>query len=161
MFTTLATAVDDPVERLRIIHETNKGAKDEHHAIGADMLQNWAEFAAPTTFSLAARVYTAMRVGKRTPPPYNVIISNVPGPTFSLYLAGARVAGLFPLGPVLDGLGLNITVLSHLDKVGFGFIADRDAMPSLWGLTEFVREAVEELLLAAASNGVDQVTSPG
>ena len=148
MFTTLATEFDDPVERLRAIHDTNKGAKEEHHAIGADLLQNWAEFAAPNTFSLAARVYTALRVGKRTPPPYNAIISNVPGPDFPLYVAGGRIEALYPLGPLLDGLGLNITVLSYLNSVGFGFMADRDAMPNLWDLARFVPEALEELLAA-------------
>jgi len=151
MFTTLATAIDDPGDRLREIHEANQGAKAEHNAIGADTLRNWAEFPAPATFALAARVYTALRVGDRTPPPYNVIISNVPGPPFPLYLAGGRVEALYPLGPVSDGLGLNVTVLSYIDSVGFGFIADRDAVPDLADLASLVPDALGELMEGTTS----------
>jgi WS/DGAT/MGAT family acyltransferase len=151
MFTTLGTAVEDPVDRLREIHEANKGAKAEHHAIGADTLRNWAEFPAPATFALAARVYTSLRVGERTPPPYNVVVSNVPGPPFPLYLAGGRVEELYPLGPIFDGLGLNITILSYVDSVGFGFIADRDAIPDLAELARFVPHAVGELIEATTT----------
>ena len=117
LFTTLATDVDDPVERLMVIHEANKGAKEEHKAIGADMLQNWAEFAAPTTFSLAARAYSALKLADRHPVVHNLVISNVPGPPMPLYFAGAQLTALYPLGPIFDGAALNITVLSSNGKV--------------------------------------------
>src|SRR5690348_2971237 len=81
-------------------------------------------------------------------PRYNVIISNVPGPPFPLYLAGGRVEALYPLGPVFDGLGLNITVLSYIDSVGFGFIADRDGVPDLAELASLVPDAIGELIEA-------------
>src|SRR5260221_9046664 len=78
MFSTLATDIDDPVERLRVISDANKAAKEEHNAIGADMLQDWANFAAPTTFSLAARVYSGLRLAERHSPVHNLVVSNVP-----------------------------------------------------------------------------------
>ena len=94
-------------------------------------------------------------MGVRTPPPYNVIISNVPGPPFPLYVAGGRIVALYPLGPLLDGLGLNITVLSYLDSVGFGFIADRDAMSDLGDLAGYVPDALAELVAAATAIRAD------
>ena len=149
MFTLLATDVEDPVERLMTIREATKGAKETHNALGANLLQNWAEFAAPTTFSLAARLYSNMRLVERHPVVHNLVISNVPGPPFPLYFAGARLVALYPLGPIFDGAGLNITVISYIDSVDFGFIADRDLVPDVWDLAGFVPEAVAELLKAA------------
>ncbi len=149
LFTTLATDVDDPVERLMVIHEANKGAKEEHKAIGADMLQNWAEFAAPTTFSLAARAYSGLKLADRHPVVHNLVISNVPGPPMPLYFAGAQLTALYPLGPIFDGAALNITVLSYMDDVDWGFIANPDTVPALWDLAHAVPEALAELKKAA------------
>jgi WS/DGAT/MGAT family acyltransferase len=149
LFTTLATDVEDPVERLMVIHEANKGAKEEHNAIGANLLQNWAEFAAPTTFSLAARLYSSMKLAERHPVIHNLVISNVPGPPMPLYFAGARLTALYPLGPVMDGAALNITVLSYMETVDWGFIACRETVPGLWDLAGYVPEALAELKKAA------------
>jgi WS/DGAT/MGAT family acyltransferase len=151
LFTTLATDIADPVERLHVIHEANKGAKEEHNAVGADMLQTWAEFAAPTTFSLAARMYTGLRLAERHPVVHNLVISNVPGPPFPLYFAGAKLVGLNPLGPIFDGSGLNVTVLSYVDNIDWGFIACRELMPDLWDLAGAIPDSQAELLKAAQS----------
>ncbi len=149
MFTSLATHIEDPVERLRTIHEATRGAKEEHNAIGAAMLQNWAQFAAPTTFNLAARAYSAMNLAEKHRPIHNLVISNVPGPPFPLYLGGAELVAVYPLGPVLEGAGLNVTVLSYKDAVDFGFIVSQNLCPDLWTLAEAVEPAFEELMHAA------------
>ncbi|HEY8042506.1 MAG TPA: wax ester/triacylglycerol synthase family O-acyltransferase, partial [Polyangiaceae bacterium] len=129
MFTSLATDVAEPLQRLRAIQSVTRGAKDEHHAIGADLLQNWAEFAAPTTFSLAARLYARMKLADRHPPVHNLVISNVPGPPFPLYLAGAELVAAYPMGPVFEGAGLNVTVLSYKGSLDFGFNAAANSVP--------------------------------
>jgi WS/DGAT/MGAT family acyltransferase len=145
MFSSLMTDVEDPIERLRAIAAGNNRAKEIHKMVGADTLMQWAEHAAPNTFSLAARLYSSLRLSERHPVVHNLIISNVPGPPMPLYLAGARLLGLFPLGPVMDGAGLNVTVLSNDDRVGFGFIACRELVPQLWDLADAVPEALAEL----------------
>ncbi|MBA3654498.1 MAG: DUF1298 domain-containing protein, partial [Actinobacteria bacterium] len=142
---------ENPVERLRAIAASTKGAKEEHNAIGADMLQNWAEFAAPTTFSLAARAYSSLKLAERHPVVHNLVISNVPGPPIPLYFAGARLTALYPLGPIFDGAALNVTVISYMDNVDFGFIACRETVPSLWDLAGFIPEALAELVKEAAA----------
>jgi WS/DGAT/MGAT family acyltransferase len=149
MFTSLATDIEDPVERLRAIQATTRGAKEEHNAIGARMLQDWAEFAAPTTFSLAARFYTRMKLADRHRPIHNLVISNVPGPPFPLYLAGAELVAAYPLGPVFEGAGLNVTVLSYQSSIDFGFNAATNAVPDLWTMAEYVEPAYEELVEAS------------
>jgi WS/DGAT/MGAT family acyltransferase len=149
MFSSLASDIDDPGDRLRMIAETNEGAKEDHELVGANLLQNWAEHAAPNTFSLAARVYSGLRLADRHPVVHNLVISNVPGPPIPLYFNGARLVVLHPLGPVMDGAGLNVTVLSNMDTIGFGFIACTELMPELWDLSDAIPGAVEELLEAA------------
>lgn len=149
MFVSLATDVEDPVERLQRIHELTANAKEEFRAVGADVLTNWTEFTGPRVFGQAVRLYSRMQLADRHPPALNFIVSNVPGPPIPLYLAGGRLVALYPLGPVFDGMGLNITVLSYMDTVGFGFLACRELMPDLWEMGRFVEEALEELMSRA------------
>lgn len=149
MFTSLATNLDDPAERLRAIQHVTRGAKHEHNAVGADMLQNWAEFAAPSTFALAARAYARMRLADVHRPIHNLIISNVPGPRFPVYLAGAELVGAYPMGPVMEGAGLNLTVMSYKEFVDFGFMVASDLVPDVWDLAGDVRPAYDELVAAA------------
>jgi hypothetical protein len=94
-------------------------------------------------------MYSGLRLANRHPVVHNLIISNVPGPPIPLYFNGGRLVELHPLGPVMDGAGLNVTVLSNMDAIGFGFIACRELMPDLWDLAEAVPDAVAELVEAA------------
>jgi WS/DGAT/MGAT family acyltransferase len=149
MFSSLASDIEDPGERLQAIAKTNEGAKQDHDLVGASFLQDWAEHAAPNTFSLAARMYSSMRLSERHPVVHNLIISNVPGPPIPLYFNGAKLHSLYPLGPIMDGAGLNVTVLSNMDSVGFGFISCRELMPDLWDLANDVPDALAELVDAA------------
>jgi diacylglycerol O-acyltransferase / wax synthase len=153
MFTTLATDIADPAERIAAIRETTRGAKEEHQAIGADLLTDWAEFAAPAVFTRASRLYTSMKLADRHRPIHNVIVSNVPGPQFPLYLAGAELLMLCPLGPVMEGAGLNITVMSYRDSIDVGMIACRELVPDLWDLAGAFEDAMAELTSAVSGRG--------
>jgi diacylglycerol O-acyltransferase / wax synthase len=151
MFARLRTDIADPVQRLRAISSANTHAKEHSSAIDADMLQDWAQFAAPRTFGLAVRVYSALRLAERHPVVHNLVVSNVPGPPMPLYLLGARIDGLYPLGPVFHGAGLNVTVMSHNGRVNVGMLACRELMPTdaAWRLADAVPDAMSELLRAA------------
>ncbi len=153
LFTTLATEMADPIERLLAIAEKTRGAKADHQAIGADMLQSWAELAAPSTFHLAARFYSSLRLADRHRPIFNLVISNVPGPRFPLYIAGSKLDAVYPLGPLVEGSGLSITVISYRDSVDFGLVGAAALMPDLCDLADAVMPAYEELLLAAQTRG--------
>jgi WS/DGAT/MGAT family acyltransferase len=161
MFASLASDVDDPEERLRFIAETNEGAKADHELVGASTLQNWAEHAAPNTFSLASRLYSSLRLADRHPVVHNLVISNIPGPPIPLYFNGAKLVVLHPLGPIMDGAGLNVTVLSNQDSIGFGFIACKELMPELWDLADAIPAAVQELLDAAKAVEVKKAGGEG
>ncbi|MGZ4784829.1 MAG: WS/DGAT/MGAT family O-acyltransferase [Acidimicrobiales bacterium] len=149
MLASLETERDDPTDRLAHIHENMKVAKEQQNAIGADTLQEWAEFAAPAVFSRAARLYGNTRITDLHRPMFNVCISNVPGPPFPLYVTGAQVLDTYPMGPIYEGFGLNITLMSYLDRIDFGLIADPALVPDVWRIADGLREALDELLAAA------------
>ena len=149
MFVHLRTDIDSVPDRLRAIARTTRGAKEDHNAIGARFLQNWAEHAAPNTFALASRLYSRLNMADRHPPIYNLVVSNVPGPDFPLYLDGGRLVAAYPMGPVMEGAGLNVTVLSYMDNVDFGFLAAAELVPDVWDMADHVDAAMSELLDAA------------
>ncbi|HKY64853.1 MAG TPA: wax ester/triacylglycerol synthase family O-acyltransferase [Acidimicrobiales bacterium] len=149
MFVHLRTDMADVAQRLRAIARTTRGAKEDHNAVGAKFIQNWAEQAAPSTFVLATRLYSRLNIADRHRPIYNVVVSNVPGPDFPLYLDGAELVATYPMGPVMEGAGLNVTVLSYLDNVDFGFLAGAELVPDVWDMADVVTEAMDDLLAAA------------
>ncbi|HWC38304.1 MAG TPA: wax ester/triacylglycerol synthase family O-acyltransferase [Acidimicrobiales bacterium] len=151
MFVSLATDVDDPVERLHRVSELARSAKNEHDALGGGMILDLGEFVSSRIFGVGARQYSQLRMADRVPKPVNLIVSNVPGPDFPLYFAGAKLDALYPLGPIYDGMGLNVTVLSYLDTVGFGFITCAELLPDLWDLASGIGESLRELEKAPAA----------
>jgi diacylglycerol O-acyltransferase / wax synthase len=149
MLCSLATDVTDPVLRLHAIHEGMRNAKEQQRAVGADTLQDWVEFAAPAVAGLAARLYSRTKMADRHRPLFNVTISNVPGPPFPLYTAGARLVAHFPMGPIFDGGGLNITVMSYIDHLDFGLVACPDLISDPWVIADGLHDSLEELKKAA------------
>jgi WS/DGAT/MGAT family acyltransferase len=153
MFSSLASDIEDPIARLDAIAAQNRIAKDHHKTLSASLLQDWAQFAAPNTFGLAVRVYSKLRLAERHPVIHNLVISNVPGPPMPIYFMGARVKGFFPFGPVFDGAGLNVTVLSNDGHLDVGLIACRELAPHLWDLADDLPIALAELLSASRGSG--------
>src|SRR5207248_7699505 len=105
-------------------------AKEQHGALPADLLADVTQFAAPALAGQAARLAARLRLLERVSP-FNLIVSNVPGPNVPLYYAGARLLAYYPLSAIADGQGLNITVMSYGGQLHFGLIADRDLVPDL------------------------------
>lgn len=151
MFATLATDVEDPVERLQVIAAANDKAKEFHRMVGADILMQWAGHFWLNAFSLGSRLYSGLHVADHHRVVHNLILSNVPGPPVPLYMAGARLVGIYPLGPITDGAGLNVTVLSEEDRVGFGVISCPDLVPRVWDVADAIPNALAELAKRAAS----------
>jgi diacylglycerol O-acyltransferase len=149
MFTQLSTDLDDPRDRLAAVQETMTGAKSIHSDIGSNTLEEWAELAAPAMLARGARLYGQLRLADRHPPIHNLVVSNVPGPQFPLYMGGAKIVDLYPMGPIFDGAGLNLTAMSYQDRVDIGFMACREAVPDLWRLAAEVPEALADLVKLA------------
>jgi WS/DGAT/MGAT family acyltransferase len=157
MFTSLATDVAEPGDRLIAIKTATSEAKEIGEALSADKIMSLTETTPPALVGLAARAYTAMGLESRMPPPINVVISNIPGPPFPLYLAGAQLEGMYPMGPLLLGTGLNITVISYRDSIDFGFMCCPEMVPDPSAIAEGIPIALEEL---EASVGLGASVAP-
>ena len=145
LLTSLPSDIADPPRRLAVLSAHTKGAQQDHNDVGADLLQGLAEFASTRTVDPAARPYSSMNLADRHRPIHNLVISNVPGPPFPLYFAGAELQAAYPMGPVMEGAGLNITVMSYRDSVDFGFMVCDELLPDVWDLADCVEPAFTEL----------------
>ncbi len=153
--TSLATDVAHPLQRLAAVSEIMGEAKLQQQLIGADTLQQWTEFAAPAVLGRAARLYTRLCAANAHRPIFNVTISNVPGPPFPLYSAGARMLAHYPAGPIFDGAGLNITVMSYLDQLDVGILTCPDLLEDVWDLADDMHAALDELVEATRVREVE------
>jgi WS/DGAT/MGAT family acyltransferase len=155
MFVNMATHLADPVERLRAIAESGGSAKQMAKALGARQIQSLGEVAAPLILSGAIKAAYRGQLMTRSPLSINTLVSNVPGPPVPLYLSGARVAGIYPCSVILEGMGLNFTVLSNVDRIDVGLHVDPDLIPDPWAISQHIPAALDELL---AASGLDPAT---
>jgi diacylglycerol O-acyltransferase len=150
MIASLGTDIDDVAERLRFINRSTVAAKEQFAAVPAAALQDFGQFAPPALAAQASRLIAQTRIADVVNPPFNVTISNVPGPRQPLYMAGAQLKHMYPVSIVTDGMGLNMTVSSYLDGLDFGLIACRELIPDLWVLNDALGDALAELSAAAS-----------
>ena len=149
LFVHLPVQLEDPLDQLLAIAGETRQAKRLHAAVGGNMLGDWVQFASPAVFSRAAQLYSRWKLANRHRPLHNLVISNCPGPPVPLYAAGARVTAIYPHGPVLEGAGVNISVVSYVDRVDFGVIACRESVPDVWDLALGFGAAVGDLVKIA------------
>ena len=145
MSAPLFTDEPDPMRRLEETHEAMVDMKERHKALPASLLQNANELIPPAVFSRAARLTFRLSTSRPGRPAWNLVISNVPGPQFPLYLAGAKLVANYPVSVITDGMGLNITVMSYDGHLDFGIVADRDLMPDVHEMIGWLQEELDAL----------------
>ncbi len=160
MQVSLATHISDPEERLKAIYRSSQSAKEMTDTVRSHHIQSIGETAPPVVLNLAMMTAASTHVLSRLPAMTNTVVSNVPGPPFPLYTAGAKVTGIFPTSVILDGMGLNITVFSYEDRIDFGLHMDPDLVEDGWGLAERVPSALAELMTAAGLGNPTPVEDP-
>jgi diacylglycerol O-acyltransferase / wax synthase len=148
----LPTQYADPLQRVAAVSRSTARLKRVHRAVPAKLLMDWMELPTPALMARAARVYENFVNSDRLKPPVNVLISNVPGPSQTLYLAGAPLLANYPLSIPYHGLALNITVLSYRDQLDVGLTAWREAVPDIGHLMDLMVESLTELEAAAGVN---------
>jgi diacylglycerol O-acyltransferase len=146
MFTALRTDIADPVERLKAISDVTKAAKDFHNVLGSEMLRDWSEITPPRPFAWFMRLYSRRELASRHRPPINLVVSNVPGPREPMSIADASIVALYSMGPILEGIGLNVTVWSYVDSMNFGVVSCPEFAPDLWSLTDHLGEELDQLV---------------
>jgi hypothetical protein len=145
MAAPLFTDEPDPARRLERTHDALMVMKERHRALPAELLQDANNFIPPAVFARAAQLTFRLSTSRPGRPTWNLVISNVPGPQFPLYMAGARLEANYPVSVITDGMGLNITVMSYDGHLDFGIVADREQMPDLWSFIGWLGDELEAL----------------
>jgi WS/DGAT/MGAT family acyltransferase len=139
----LPVYAEDPVERLRIVREAMQGLKESKMALGAEVISGLQDFAPPTLLAQASRLNFSTRL-------FNLIVTNVPGPQFPLYLLGREMEEIVPVAFLPENHALAIAAMSYNGKLDFGLLGDYDAMGDLDSLAGFFEESLAELLEASS-----------
>jgi len=154
MLAALPTHLSDPSQRLEVVHAATKVAKAQQAAIPQGLVDRISDFSPPALTARAARVVFATGLLHRLPP-FNVCISNVPGPNVPVYLCGAKLLAHYPLSVIADGQGLNITLVGYLGQLHFGLLACRELVPDIETLADYLTDELELLLKAACARTAD------
>ncbi|HYI37336.1 MAG TPA: WS/DGAT domain-containing protein, partial [Thermoleophilaceae bacterium] len=138
----LPVYADDPVERLQIVRRAMQDVKESKQALGAEVISGLEDFAPPTLLAVASRLNFSTRL-------FNVIVTNVPGPQFPLYLMGREMLQIVPVAFLPQDHALAIAAMSYNGKLDLGLLGDYDAMPDLERVAAYFEESLAELVEAA------------
>ncbi|HEV7912121.1 MAG TPA: wax ester/triacylglycerol synthase family O-acyltransferase [Albitalea sp.] len=141
----LGTHLADPMKRLVYVKAATAAMKATIGSVKSLMPMDFPSLGVPWLMSAVSAVYSRTKMADRIPPIANVAISNVPGPAFPLYMAGAKMLVNYPTSIVVHGVALNITVQSYNESLDFGLMACGQAMPQVAELALHIREAFDEL----------------
>lgn len=142
VWATLPVGEQDPVERLERVRGEMDGLKESHQAVGARLLTELTGFAPPTVMAQAARLQARQRY-------FNLVVTNVPGPQFPIYVLGRRMRAIYPLVPLAEKLALGVAIMSYDGRIAFGLNADYDVLADVEQLAIHLGEALDELAAAA------------
>ena len=148
MWASLPVWSEDPVETFALVHAEMGELKESGQAVGATVLTGLSDFAPPTIMSQAARLQSRQRF-------FNLVVTNVPGPQFPLYLQGRRLRAFYPQVPLTLNTALGIAIMSYDGRLGFGLLGDYDAMPDLEEVAADLERSIDEL---AAAAGIQEKT---
>ncbi len=146
MFYSLPVHVDDAVERIRAVGESATSAKDLHAQASHGLMKNVAVLVPKVMLQPALRLASLARAADRLPPFVNVLISNIKGPDIPLFVAGASLKAIYPMGPLIEGVGLGITIVTYRDQVAFGFLGCPDQIDDIQPFADRVHTEVDDLL---------------
>jgi diacylglycerol O-acyltransferase / wax synthase len=153
MWAGLPVGLIDPVQRLLTIAREMDGLKDSGQAVGAQVLTELTGFAPPTIMAQAGRLQARQRL-------FNLVVTNVPGPQFPLYMLSRQLEAMYPMVPLAENQALGIAIMSYNGQLNFGLNADYDAMPDLEALADELRASIDELVAVAgetAEAGAERV----
>lgn len=153
MLVQLATNINDPIERLEAINENTVRGKSYQGALGAKTLANMAEVVPFGIANQAAKMYSRFQISELHKPIFNVTITNVPGPSFPLYINGHKLHSVMGMAPIIDGMGLIITVFSYDGKVTMSATSDTNSMPDVDVFVRYLRESANDLEAAVKKHG--------
>jgi WS/DGAT/MGAT family acyltransferase len=138
----LPVYVEDPIERLGVVREAMDDLKGSKQAVGAEVLTSMQAFAPPTVLAQASRLNFSTRL-------FNMLVTNIPGPQFPLYVQGQEMTSVFPIAFLPKDHALAIAIMSYNGQMNFGLLGDYDAMPDLDAFGDAIETCLAELVSLA------------
>jgi diacylglycerol O-acyltransferase len=150
----LPVYIEDPVARLAAVRRAMAALKQSKQAVGAEVLAGVESFAPPTLLAQASRLNFSTRL-------FNLIVTNVPGPQFPLYLRGRELLDVFPVAFLPKDHALAIAIMSYNGGIDFGLLGDYDAIPDIQTVADGIRDALAELVERARAAGPPVASGDG
>jgi hypothetical protein len=145
----LPVYIADAVQRLRFVSEAMDGLKESKQALGAEVIAGVQNFAPPTILAQASRLNFSTRL-------FNLLVTNVPGPQFPLYVLGREMLEAYPVAFLPQHHALAIAIMSYNGQMNFGLLGDFDALPDI----DAIGESIAEELATLVSLARESVTAP-
>jgi WS/DGAT/MGAT family acyltransferase len=144
----LPVYVEDPVARLRVVRAAMEGLKESKQAVGAEVITGLEALAPPTILAQASRLQFSTRL-------FNLLVTNVPGPQFPLYVLGRELRDLFPVAFLPENQSLAVAIMSYNGAIDFGLLGDYDAMPDIAEFGDALAASLAELVDAARGESLN------
>jgi diacylglycerol O-acyltransferase / wax synthase len=152
LYVSIGTDVADPVQRLKQIHAGSKASKEVRGLLGHDLLAQRADIVPPQIYNSIVRVWSRSHIADRLRPPLNVVLSNVAGPRDRIFFGPIELESLYSVGPILEGIGLNITAWSYAGALGVSVLACPASVPDPWLIIDALHDALDELRMAVGQD---------
>jgi diacylglycerol O-acyltransferase len=146
LYVTLGTDIADPLERLRHCSDVARSSKEVRSMLGSDLMEQRAEILPPQIYSAAVSAWTRTRLANRVRPPINLIVSNVAGPRQPIRFGPIELEALYSVGPILEGIGLNLTAWSYVDALHVSALGCSASLPDPWRVVDALHGALAELM---------------
>jgi WS/DGAT/MGAT family acyltransferase len=148
LYVFIGTDIADPLQRLKQIHDGMAASKEVRGLLGHDGLAQRADIVPPQIYHSIVRIWSRSHFADRVNPPINVILSNVAGPRDRIFFGPTKLEALYSVGPILEGIGLNITAWSYGDSLGISVLGCRKSVPDPWRIIDALRSSMDELRIA-------------
>jgi diacylglycerol O-acyltransferase len=145
LYVSIGTDIADPVERLEHIRRMTAASKEVRSVLGHDLFEQRADFVPPQIFHSAVQLWSRSHLADRVHPPLNVVLSNVAGPRERIFFGPIEIEALYSVGPILEGIGLNITAWSYEHTLAVSLLGCPVSVPDPWVIVDALHAALEEL----------------
>jgi len=149
LYVSIGTDIADPLERLRHVQAVAAASKEVRSALGNDLLERRADIVPPQLYALAVRAWARGGLANHMRPPVNLVLSNVPGPKQRLRIGQAELDAIYSVGPILEGIGLNITAWSYADALHVSVLGCPASAPDPWPIADALHDSLKEMVQMA------------
>jgi hypothetical protein len=149
LYVSIGTDIADPVQRLEHIRSMTAASKEVRRVLGHDLFERRADLVPPQIYHSVVRLWTRSHIADRVHPPLNVVLSNVTGPRERIFFGPIQLEAIYSVGPILEGIGLNITAWSYAEALHVSVLGCPASVPDPWLITDALHQSLSDLKQAS------------